>query len=248
MRSIVTFYSYKGGVGRSMALANIAVLLARRGLKVLVVDWDLEAPGLERYFSYFEIQAGGPGLLRMFMNARDKGSTDFATFTSIISCDASHPIVLLPSGRDQDDAYSQNLEDFDWGEFFSAGGGAFVETLRQQWHEEFDIVLIDSRTGLSDTGGICTIQIPDIVVAMFTANYQSLYGARDVMRLAQKARQTLAYDRMPLSVFPLPARWGIHEFQETQAWLDRTADAMKEFYEDWLPRTVGAREVLEALK
>ena len=35
--NIVTFYSYKGGVGRSMAMANIAVLLAQRGLRVLAV-------------------------------------------------------------------------------------------------------------------------------------------------------------------------------------------------------------------
>src|SRR5215470_3632439 len=48
---IYTFYSYKGGVGRSMALANIGVLLALAGKRVLLVDWDLEAPGLELYFS-----------------------------------------------------------------------------------------------------------------------------------------------------------------------------------------------------
>ena len=71
MSSIVTFYSYKGGVGRSMALANIAVLLARRGLKVLAVDWDLEAPGLERYFSYFDIKPADPACCDMFMEARD---------------------------------------------------------------------------------------------------------------------------------------------------------------------------------
>lgn len=47
---IYTFYSFKGGVGRSMALANIAELLYNRGLKVLMIDFDLEAPGLERYF------------------------------------------------------------------------------------------------------------------------------------------------------------------------------------------------------
>src|SRR5690348_12246446 len=47
---ICTFYSYKGGVGRSMALANVAELFYQAGLKVLVIDWDLEAPGLERYF------------------------------------------------------------------------------------------------------------------------------------------------------------------------------------------------------
>jgi Mrp family chromosome partitioning ATPase len=70
MSGIVTFYSYKGGVGRSMALANIALLLARRNLRVLTVDWDLEAPGLERYFSYFDVKPGGPGLLRLCMEAR----------------------------------------------------------------------------------------------------------------------------------------------------------------------------------
>lgn len=41
----IAFYSYKGGVGRSLALANLACLLARQGRKVLILDLDLEAPG-----------------------------------------------------------------------------------------------------------------------------------------------------------------------------------------------------------
>src|SRR6478735_338527 len=49
----VTFYSYKGGTGRSMALANVAWVLACSGRRVLVIDWDLEAPGLHRYFAPF---------------------------------------------------------------------------------------------------------------------------------------------------------------------------------------------------
>ena len=47
---IVTFYSYKGGVGRSMALANVAQWLYLQGARVVMIDWDLEAPGLEAYF------------------------------------------------------------------------------------------------------------------------------------------------------------------------------------------------------
>lgn len=47
---ICTFYSYKGGVGRSMALAQAADSFARTGLRVLMIDFDLEAPGLEEYF------------------------------------------------------------------------------------------------------------------------------------------------------------------------------------------------------
>ncbi len=46
----VTFYSYKGGVGRSMALVNIACLAAKEKKKVLLIDCDLEAPGLHQFF------------------------------------------------------------------------------------------------------------------------------------------------------------------------------------------------------
>jgi len=48
---IVTFYSFKGGVGRSMALANVATWFRLQGLCVVMVDWDLEAPGLESFFA-----------------------------------------------------------------------------------------------------------------------------------------------------------------------------------------------------
>jgi Mrp family chromosome partitioning ATPase len=50
---VITFYSYKGGTGRSMALANVAWILALNGRRVLTMDWDLEAPGLHRYFLPF---------------------------------------------------------------------------------------------------------------------------------------------------------------------------------------------------
>ncbi len=42
----VTFYSFRGGVGRTMALANVAAFLGREGLSVFLIDFDLEAPGL----------------------------------------------------------------------------------------------------------------------------------------------------------------------------------------------------------
>ena len=58
MGQVITFYSYKGGVGRTMALANIAVLLAQWRYKVLIADWDLEAPGLEYFFKdYLNLEA-----------------------------------------------------------------------------------------------------------------------------------------------------------------------------------------------
>ena len=49
--TIVTFYSYKGGVGRSQLLANLASYLCHyHGRKILLIDWDLEAPGINFFF------------------------------------------------------------------------------------------------------------------------------------------------------------------------------------------------------
>ena len=50
---IITFYSYKGGTGRTMALANVAWIIASNGKRVLCVDWDLESPGLHKFFHPF---------------------------------------------------------------------------------------------------------------------------------------------------------------------------------------------------
>jgi MinD-like ATPase involved in chromosome partitioning or flagellar assembly len=62
---IVTFYSFKGGTGRTMALANAAWILAANGKRVLIADWDLESPGLHRFFEPF-MEAGmsdRPGII-----------------------------------------------------------------------------------------------------------------------------------------------------------------------------------------
>ena len=57
---VITFYSYKGGVGRTMSLVNVASELSKRGRKVLVIDFDLEAPGIPsfREFSVSESRIG----------------------------------------------------------------------------------------------------------------------------------------------------------------------------------------------
>jgi cellulose biosynthesis protein BcsQ len=219
--SIVTFYSYKGGVGRSMALANVALELSKKGLNVMMVDWDLEAPGLERYFSNYITDANsyGKGLLPLLREVTKNNFPDYVEYVWHVDVSSYGSVSLMHSGREKDpDNYARNLENFDWKEFFSVNeGGAFLESLRQRWKEDFDIVLIDSRTGLSDSSGICTIFMPDILVPLFTANFQSLYGVRDIVRLAQEARQKLDVDRLPLTILPVPTRFGTRtEFKESQ--------------------------------
>jgi hypothetical protein len=75
---ITTFYSYKGGVGRTMAVANVGRLAAEetRGAPVLLIDWDLEAPGLNEYFP--EAGEATKGLVDYFLDADARLRTDAA--------------------------------------------------------------------------------------------------------------------------------------------------------------------------
>lgn len=251
MSSIVTFYSYKGGVGRSMALANIALELARRNKKVMMIDWDLEAPGLERYFSAFKYDTAAPGLLPLLLALQQGRQPEYKDYLWTIDTHTSHPLYLLHSGREKDPAaYSSALGSFNWEVFFEQNaGGLHLEALRNQWLQDFDFVLIDSRTGLSDASGICTIFLPDVIVPMFTANFQSLFGISDIVRYIQAARQKLSVDRMALTILPVPSRFGTKvEFRESQDWLDRIADILKECFSDWLPKWIDPRYVLEQIK
>ncbi|OQP60591.1 hypothetical protein A3860_32780 [Niastella vici] len=251
MSSIITFYSYKGGVGRTMALANIAYELSKRNSKVLIVDWDLEAPGIERYFSGFKIENTSEGLLQLLLSYKNDAKPDYRNFLWQIETGTSFPISLLHSGRDKDPAsYSALLQNFDWGDFFTKeNGGNHIENLRKQWQNDFDFVLIDSRTGLSDSSGICTIMMPDILIPMFTANYQSLFGIRDIVKYIQNARQKLEVDRMALTVLPIPSRFGTRvEFKESQEWLERISDILKDCYSDWLPKWIEPKYILEQIK
>ncbi|HRI35405.1 MAG TPA: P-loop NTPase, partial [Saprospiraceae bacterium] len=124
--SIVTFYSYKGGVGRSMALANIAFELSKKGLSVLIVDWDLEAPGLERYFTNYIKDFNGNGLLPLLFEFQKGNSPNYKDYLWTIDIPSQTPISLLHSGREKDPDYSKNLERFDWVDFFRVSrGGLF---------------------------------------------------------------------------------------------------------------------------
>nr|WP_314498877.1 AAA family ATPase [uncultured Chryseobacterium sp.] len=251
MGNIITFYSYKGGVGRSMALSNIAYELTKRNKRVLIIDWDLEAPGIERYFSDFEIENSSEGLLQLLMSYKKHENINYNNYLWKIFTSSKYPISLLHSGRENDPAkYSTSLQDFNWNIFFSEyNGGRHLEVLREELKKDFDFVLIDSRTGLSDSSGICTILMPDILIPMFTANYQSLFGIRDIVKYIENARQKLNVDRMILTVLPIPSRFGTRvEFRESQEWLDRIADILKDCYKDWLPKWIEPKYILEKIK
>jgi MinD-like ATPase involved in chromosome partitioning or flagellar assembly len=165
-----------------MALANVAWILATNGLRVLAVDWDLESPGLHRYFHPFLVDKQlrtSPGVI--------DAVRDYAAGTARIEryvCPlrgyefpGSGLLELMPAGR-QVSAYSTSVSAFNWYDFYERlGGWSFVDAFAADMRERYDYVLIDSRAGLSDHAGICTVQLPEAVVCCFTMSTQSIEGA-----------------------------------------------------------------------
>jgi cellulose biosynthesis protein BcsQ len=174
---IITFYSYKGGVGRTLAMANVAVLLAKQRKNVLLMDWDIEAPGLDRYFKGYlgkHDSISHEGLVHLLTNAIKRPTTDWRSFIQKIEIEGCAPISIITSGDRKPD-YIELVRSFSWSDFFERqGGGAVLDRWRNEWRKAFDFVLLDSRTGITDTGGVCTVFLPDILVLVFTANDQSL--------------------------------------------------------------------------
>ena len=204
---IIAFYSYKGGTGRSMLLANVAWILASNSKRVLMVDWDLEAPGLHRYFRPFLLDkdlVATDGLIDLVWSFTDAAMTpveederthgwheayaDVLPYTAAVRWSFPLPgrLDLLSAGK-QGPSYSRSVNSFNWQNFYDRlGGGVFLESVKAQMRKEYDYVLIDSRTGVSDTAGICTVQMPDALVMCFTANNQSIQGCASIAQSVRK--------------------------------------------------------------
>jgi tetratricopeptide (TPR) repeat protein/CO dehydrogenase nickel-insertion accessory protein CooC1 len=197
---VVTFYSYKGGTGRTMAVANVGWILAAAGKRVLVADWDLESPGLHRFFTPFmNVKAvasmgGVIDLIREFEEEvkhpaeRPEGWVNQLARVEdyAFSLDWTFPdggsLDFLSAGR-QNDTYAQSLCGLDWDNFYERlHGQQFLDALRQNMIEHYDYTLIDSRTGFSDVSDICTGHLPDVLVDCFTLSTQGITGAAQIAR------------------------------------------------------------------
>src|SRR6202050_5042253 len=217
---IVTFYSYKGGTGRTMALANVAWILASNGKRVLAVDWDLESPGLHKFFHPFldeSTVSATPGVIEIIneyqlaaLDPEPRPSDWHREYAQVqrhaVSLKWDHfpdggQLDFLSAGRQNRD-YSAAVCSLDWDDFYERlGGGRFFRAMRDDMKEKYDYVLIDSRTGLSDVADICTIELPDILTICFTLSDQSIEGAANVA--GQISRR---YRDREIRVLPVPMR------------------------------------------
>lgn len=248
--TIITFYSYKGGVGRTFTLANVAALLSLWGYRTLCIDWDLEAPGLHLYFQPWLKKKRSRGLIEMIQDYADGGKPEWRDYlTEVALPGAPQPLLLMQAGS-LDASYVQRMQALDWNALYTEHQlGDFLEGLRDTWKNNLDFVLIDSRTGITDTASICTVQLPDILTLVLTANNQSLRGSLDTLESIQKSRASFPRDRARLLVVPVVSRFERRiEYALANMWLARFAQEFPVMYSDWAHKDVTATDLLNFIR
>ena len=176
----VTFYSFKGGVGRTTALTHVASILAMRGLKVVAVDLDLEAPGLSTAFNlkpqpkygivdYFYERSYLPEDVEPNISAIE-------IFGEVKISNATGRLFVVPAGclnldyvSKVDDLHATTIID---------GDQSLWSVFKREIYEQSkpDIILIDSRTKINKWGALSLIQAADEAIVFLFPNEQNKQG------------------------------------------------------------------------
>ncbi|MCF2147417.1 AAA family ATPase [Desmonostoc muscorum LEGE 12446] len=176
----VTFYSFKGGVGRTTALTHVAWILAMRGRKVVAVDLDLEAPGLSTAFDlkpqpkygivdYFYERSYLPEGIEPNISIAE-------IFGEVRIPNATGRLFVVPAGflnldyvSKVDDLHATTVID---------GDQSLWSVFKREIYEQLkpDILLIDSRTGINQWGALSLIEAADEAIIFLFPNEQNKQG------------------------------------------------------------------------
>lgn len=185
----VTFYSFKGGVGRTTALTHVAWILAMRGRKVVAVDLDLEAPGLSTAFNlkpqpkygivdYFYERSYLPEGVEPRISIAE-------IFGEVRIPNATGRLFVVPAGflnldyvSKVDDLHATTVID---------GDQSLWSVFKREIYEQLkpDILLIDSRTGINQWGALSLIQAADEAIIFLFPNEQNKQGIEVLLQSLQ---------------------------------------------------------------
>lgn len=211
---VVSFYSYKGGVGRSVSLLNSAWSLAASGSRVALLDLDLEAPGLHeaplrRWEPGGDARDPRPpecvGSFYSFCQAAVDPARRIETLDDARDLVAAHLTRDLgPSGRlalmpartqDDGDAYADFVDRFSWSRFYQdperPGKLVLTQLITGLSALGYDYLFVDARTGLTDVRGPSLLDIPDLVVMVSNLSAQSAAGIQEQRSLVDQVNKEI---------------------------------------------------------
>lgn len=184
---ISTFYSLRGGIGRSTALAYTAQILAKRGISVLCVDMDLEAPGLAALFNKENEVKSGRGMLSVLLQL-DQGETP-ELLDHIVRVSNSTELYCLPAGIPNAD-YARRLRQIEPEIWYRQGNNPlrqFIDLVKAM-SLKIDVILFDSRTGISPISAPLLFDLSDVAIIGFYPHPQTEVGTKALVQALLNAR------------------------------------------------------------
>ena len=126
-----------------------------------------------------------------------------------IGVDVEGELWFIGAGNTSTRDYTRKLNSLNWNEIFEEKQGALLlENFKRQIVAEFnnpDYVFIDSRTGITEIGGVCTKYLSDLVVVLSSLNEQNLVGTSKVLSSFRKSKISTLF---VASNVPVGLPWG----------------------------------------
>ncbi len=172
-QAITTFYSHKGGTGKTSTVLNVAAILAREGLKVGIVDLDIEAPSLA---TLYDIDTEKHDLLQLL--AKHASVADVEKHAVEISIAKEVRVLCLPC--------SGNADLNDQVRWTEASTTAYLRNLFKAMQSSFDLnhLLLDTRSGVSLQAAFSLQLATQAVIScrLDKQNRQGVRGLRTIFR------------------------------------------------------------------
>ncbi|GAB6044620.1 hypothetical protein JCM11957_02180 [Caminibacter profundus] len=177
---VVSFYSYKGGVGRTTALVLFANYLAyHKKKKVVIIDFDFEAPGIINFFN-FESESKN-GVIEFILDTQtSKREINFKrdySFKVSKEISGDGDIYIIPAGDIKNiESYIEGLARIDLNSTVTIIKkilGLF-EIIKKEFSP--DVILIDSRTGINDVFGLLSHYLSTLIIGFFSNSIQNRPG------------------------------------------------------------------------
>jgi hypothetical protein len=178
---VIAFYSFKGGVGRTTALASFAIQRARAGERVVVLDLDIEAPGVGTLLDPGEGISGASWGVLDYLLERPvlQKALDLRDYYHACAREAvtgRGEILVVPAGRTDND-FLGKLSRVDLEPPVASQKHPLLllleqlrEDLQPQW------ILLDCRAGISEAAGFVLSGLPHLNVLFGTTSEQSWLG------------------------------------------------------------------------
>lgn len=176
---VIVFYSFKGGLGRSTILASFAIQRARMGERVCVLDFDLDSPGAGNLLSSDPTGLTASWGIVDFLLESDNGDVPLSDYYH--RCDrvaGEGEISVFPAGK-VNESYADKLARVDMETDSKLGLGKLLGLIRKELTPQW--ILLDARTGISDSAGLLISGIAHLHVTLGTTQDQSWQGLHRVI-------------------------------------------------------------------